>query len=140
MDDKPRILIDLNILMDILQARKPFFEQSLNLLTVVENGQVDAFIAAHNITTLFYLIKKDRSASEARAVITKIFQMIKILTLDQEILEKALQLDYRDFEDAVQMVSAAHNNIDCLITRNIKDFQPALIPVMQPVEFLSALP
>ena len=137
MAGKPSILIDLNIILDILQKREPFFEASAGLLAAVETGQVEGYVAAHSITTLFYLIQKGRSAADARAMITNLLQLIKILPVDQGTIEQALNLDYRDFEDAVQMICAIQNKMNILITRNIKDFQPALLPVMQPADFLS---
>jgi hypothetical protein len=54
-------------------------------------------------------------------------------------VEQSLTLDYRDFEDAVQMIAAVQCKADCLITRNGKVYQPALIPVMQPVDFIATL-
>ena len=140
MAGKPSILIDLNIILDVLQKREPFFEASAGLLAAVETGQVEGYVAAHSITTLFYLIQKGRSAADARAVITNLLQLIKILPVDQGTIEQALNLDYRDFEDAVQMICAIQNKMDILITRNIKDYQPTLLPVMQPADFLSTLP
>jgi len=139
MANKPSVLIDLNILMDVLQKREPFHEISAALLASVETGKVKGYVAAHSITTLFYLIKKDRSAAEARAAITNLLQFIKIAPVDQSTIEQALNLDYGDYEDAVQMISAVQCKADCLITRNIKDYQPALLPVLQPVEFLATL-
>lgn len=139
MGNKPSILIDLNILLDVLQRREPFYETSAGLLAAVETGQVEGYIAAHSITTLFYLIQKGHSASDARAMITNLLQFIKILPADQSTIEQALNLDYRDFEDAVQMISAVKNKMDYLVTRNTKDYQPALLPVVQPVDFLSML-
>jgi len=139
MANKPCVLIDINILLDVLQKREPFYEISAALLAVVEIGRVKGYIAAHSLTTLFYLIKKDRSASEARATITNVLQFIKIAPVDQSTIEQALNLDYRDFEDSVQMISAVQCKADCLITRNVKDYQPALLSVLQPVEFLATL-
>ena len=139
MASNPSILIDLNVVLDVLQKREPFFETSAALLAMVEIGQVQGYLAAHSITTLFYLIQKGRSAAEARATITNLLQFLKILPVDQSTIEQALNLDYRDFEDAVQMISALQGKVDCLVTRNIKDYQPALLPVMQPVDFLSTL-
>jgi len=139
MGNKPSILIDLNILLDVLQRREPFYETSAGLLAAVETGQVEGYIAAHSITTLFYLIQKGHSASDARAMITNLLQFIKILPADQSTIEQALNLDYRDFEDAVQMISAVKNKMDYLVTRNTKVYQPALLPVILPVYFLSML-
>lgn len=139
MASKPAVLIDLNILLDVLQKREPFFEASAGLLAVVETGQIDGYVAAHSITTLFYLIQKGNSASDARATITNLLQFIKIIAVDQSTIEQALNLNFRDFEDAVQMISAVQNKMDCIVTRNVKDYQPALLPVMQPVDFLGTL-
>ncbi|OGN97529.1 MAG: hypothetical protein A2Z71_10465 [Chloroflexi bacterium RBG_13_50_21] len=66
-------------------------------------------------------------------------QIIKIAPIDQGNLEQALNLDYPDFIDAMQMMVAVQCKLDCLITRNVKDYQPALLPVMTPVEFLQGL-
>ena len=138
MVNKPTVLIDLNILLDVLQKREPFYAASAALLAAVETGQIEGYVAAHSITTLFYLIQKGRSPAEARAAITNILQFTKIAAGDQSTIEQALNLDFRDFEDAVQMISAVQSKADCLITRNIKDYQPALLPVMQPVDFLAS--
>jgi predicted nucleic acid-binding protein len=139
MDSNPSILIDLNIILDVFQKRDPFFETSAGLLAAVESGRVQGYVAAHNITTLFYLVQKSRSAADARAIITNLLQFLKVLPIDQSTIEQALNLDYRDFEDAVQMISAVQSKLDCLVTRNIKDYQPPLLPVMQPADFLSTL-
>jgi hypothetical protein len=85
------------------------------------------------------LVQKSRSAADARAIITNLLQFLKVLPIDQSTIEQALNLDYRDFEDAVQMISAVQSKLDCLVTRNIKDYQPPLLPVMQPADFLSTL-
>ena len=139
MANKPVVLIDINILLDVLQKREPFYETSAHLLAMVEIGQVKGYVASHSITTLFYLIRKDRSSAEARATITNLLQFIKIASVDQSTIEQALNLDYRDFEDSVQMISAVQCKADCLITRNNKDYQPALLSVLQPVDFLATL-
>ena len=59
--------------------------------------------------------------------------------MDQSTIEQALNLDFRDFEDAVQMISAVQGKMDCLVTHNVKDYRTALLPVMQPVDFLGTL-
>jgi len=139
MANKTSILIDLNILLDVLQKREPFFENSARLLAAVETGLVQGYVAAHSITTLFYLIQKGKSSADARAIITNLLQFIEIASVNQSTIEQALNLDFRDFEDAVQMISAVQCKADYLITRNIKDYKSALLPVVQPIDFLSTL-
>jgi predicted nucleic acid-binding protein len=139
MGSNPSVLIDLNIILDVIQKRDPFFETSAGLLAAVESGRVTGYVAAHSITTLFYLVQKGRSAADARAIITNLLQFLKVLPVDQSTIEQALNLDYRDFEDAVQMISAVQSKMDCLVTRNIKDYQPPLMAIMQPADFLITL-
>lgn len=139
MAAEPIVLIDLNIVLDVLQRREPFYEASARLLAAVETGLLEGFIAAHSITTLFYLIQKDKSSAEARVGITNLLQFLKIAPVNQSTIDQALNLDYDDFEDAVQMISALQCKAEYLITRNITDFQPPLLPVLQPVDFLGTL-
>lgn len=139
MADSPIVLIDINILLDVLQMREPFYEASARLLALVEADQIKGYVAAHSITTLFYLIQKDKSSAQARANITSLLQFLEIAPVDQNTIEQALNLDYRDFEDAVQMISALQCKAEYLITRNVSDYQPALLPVIQPVDFLSTI-
>ncbi|MBN2117160.1 MAG: PIN domain-containing protein [Anaerolineales bacterium] len=139
MANRLRVVIDLNVILDVLQQREPFYEASAALLAAAETGRIDGYMAAHSVTTLFYLIQKGKSSAEARAAITNLLQFLKIAPVDQATIEQSLNLDYGDFEDAVQMMSAVQCRADYLITRNVKDYQPALLPVVQPVDLLGTL-
>lgn len=139
MAAKSVILLDLNIVLDVLQKREPFYESSVQVLAGAETGLISGYLAAHSVTTLFYLIQKDQSASAARAATTELLQFLKIAPLNQNTIDQALNLDYPDFEDAVQMISALQCKADFLITRYLTDYQPPLVPVLKPVDFLAAL-
>jgi predicted nucleic acid-binding protein len=134
-----RVLIDTNVVLDVLQVREPFFEASKRLLAAAETGGVQGMIAAHTVTTLFYLISKDKSSGQARTTITNLLQFLKVASVDQSTIEQALNLSYPDFEDAVQMLSAVQSKCDFLISRNVDDFKPGLLPVLSPVDFLATL-
>ncbi len=139
MANKPGVLIDLNVILDVLQKREPFYEASARLLSAAETGKIEGYIASHCLTTLFYLIQKDKGKAVARATITNILQIVKIAPVDQTTIEQALNLELPDFEDAVQMMAAVQCKLDFLVTRNLKDYQPALLPVLQPVDLLATI-
>ncbi len=139
MAQKIKALFDLNIILDVLQDREPFYETSAQLLAYAETGKMQGFIAPHSLTTLFYLIQKDQSSSHAKVTITNLLQILKIATVDQSTIEQALSLPYKDFEDAVQMMAAIQCKADYLVTRNVKDFQPAPLSVIQPSELLALI-
>jgi len=136
MAQKIKVLFDLNIILDVLQEREPFYETSAQLLAYAETGKIQGFIAPHSLTTLFYLIQKGKSAAHAKVTITNLLQILKVASIDQSTIEQALSLPYKDFEDAVQMMAAVQCKADYLVTRNVKDFQPAPLSVIQPSELL----
>jgi predicted nucleic acid-binding protein len=137
--DKLQVLFDLNIILDVLQERKDFYDFSARLLAYAETGLIQGWLAAHSVTTLFYLIAKDKSSEQARVTLTNLLQFLKIASVDQNTIEQALNLPYRDFEDAVQMMAALKIHADYLLTRNVRDYQPAPMKVVQPVELLAIL-
>ena len=139
MVQKIKVLFDLNIILDVLQEREPFYETAAQLLAYAETGKIQGFIAPHSLTTLFYLIQKDQSAAHAKVTITNLLQILKIVAVDQSTIEQALSLSYKDFEDAVQMMAAVQCKADYLVTRNVKDFQPAPLSAIQPSELLAII-
>ncbi|MDO8952852.1 MAG: hypothetical protein Q7U86_09520, partial [Draconibacterium sp.] len=59
--------------------------------------------------------------------------------LDEKIIEKGLNSEFSYYEDSLQYFSALRLDCDILITRNVKDFKGAQLPVMTPDEFLNSL-
>lgn len=139
VEAKTQVLFDLNILLDVLQERREFYDSSALLLAYAETGAIQGWLAAHSVTTLFYLIAKDTSSEQARVTLTSILQFLKIAPVEQNTVEQALNLPYKDFEDAVQMIAALQVHANYLVTRNVHDFHPAPLEVVQPVELLAIL-
>lgn len=139
MAAKTKAFFDLNIILDVLQNREPFYEASAQLLAYAETGKIQGFIAPHSLTTLFYLISKDQSAAEARATITNLLQFLSVAKIDQSTIEQAMGLAYHDFEDAVQMIAAVQCKADYFVSRNPKDFQPPMLTIIQPSELIVLL-
>jgi predicted nucleic acid-binding protein len=59
--------------------------------------------------------------------------------MNESIVEKALNSDFEDFEDALQYFCALDSKCDIIITRNQKDFKQALLPVMSAEEYIKSL-
>lgn len=137
--NKLQVLFDLNIIMDVLHERQDFYDFSARLLAYAETGVIQGWIAAHSVTTLFYLIARDKSPDQSRVTLTSLLQFLKIAPVDQNTIEQALNLPYRDFEDSVQMIAALQVHADYLLTRNVRDYQPSPLEVVQPVELLAVL-
>ena len=137
MAARPRVLIDLNIVLDVLQRRAPFYETSARVLACAETGRIEGWIAAHSVTTLFYLLAKHQSAERARVAIGELLSLVLVAAVDQAVIEQALTLPYAGFEDAVQMVAAVRAGAQHIVTRNMQDYREGPLPAIQPAELLA---
>lgn len=70
------------------------------------------------------LYKKAKSGADAKAARTNLLQLLSIASVDQSTIEQALNLEIKDLEDTVPMIVAVQCKVDCLVTRNPKDYQP----------------
>ena len=131
--------VTLNLVLDTLQKRQPFYVASAQVLACAETGLLEGLVAAHTMTTLFYLIVKDRSPEMARVALTDLLRFLSVATVDHTTVEQALNLPFSDFEDAVQMMAAVQAGAQYLVTRNVQDYRAGPLPVLQPAELLALL-
>lgn len=135
----PLVLIDLNVVLDVLQRREPFYSASAAVLSCAEDGHIRGLLAAHSFTTLFYLIGRSASPAHARAAVTGILDLLDVAPVAFETIDRALHLPYADFEDAVQMAAAMLAGADYLVTRDARSYRPQYVPVVTPSELLAML-
>jgi predicted nucleic acid-binding protein len=130
-------LVDLNVILDFLNHRN-FHEFAAEILNRCANEELDGYICAHEITTLAYFLMKDyRDSAKVNNILATILDIFTVVPVDKTVLYDALNSPITDYEDAVIEVSALRHGIDCIITRNIKDFKSARIPCFTPEQFLN---
>jgi predicted nucleic acid-binding protein len=134
-----RLLLDLNVVLDVLARRQPHYGDSAAVWARVETGQVEGLIAAHSLTTLFYLLSHHVSHIAATRALRDMLSVFSVAAVDGAVINRALDLDWTDFEDAVQMAAAAQAGVDYLVTRNPKDFKVEIVPVILPAEMTALL-
>ncbi|MDP2110335.1 MAG: PIN domain-containing protein [Thiobacillus sp.] len=132
-----RLFIDINVVLDVLAQREPWFDDSARLLAHIEQGSASGHIAAHTLTTLHDLLARHPGQQKTAAVLIDLTTLLRVEPVDNLVLQQALALGWRDFEDAVQAVTAAQCQADYLVTRNPRDFRQSLVPVVTPSEFLA---
>jgi len=133
------VLIDIDVILDVLTKREPFFAPAANLWIRVEKKRIRPYLASHTITTLFYLVRKAKGKKIAQKSIKDLMSIFEIAPVDRSTLLLALESDFTDFEDAVQYAAAKQVSADFIITRNIKDYKNSDIPVASPEIFLATL-
>ena len=129
-----KVLLDTNILLDIALKREPHFSNSSQIFTLIDNELIEAAITATTVTDLYYIARKEKDAKQAKEFILDLMKIVDILDVDKEIIADALVSNIKDFEDAVQAVSAEYNEIEAIITRNKKDFESCNLKILSPKE------
>jgi len=133
------IVIDINILLDFLFKRTGH-EKVLEIFIYCAAGSLNGFVCAHEITTLYYFLNKSmKDKNKIRTSISGIMSQFKVIELNEMILDKSLYSAIDDYEDAVIEVSASMNNIDYIITKNIKDFKKSKVKAITPDELIAIL-
>jgi len=135
-----RALIDTCIIIDALQNRDPFADDAKALFLAVANRHCSGFITAKSITDIYYLLHRyTHSDKDTRNILNTIFSLFDILDTTDIDCRNAVSSDITDYEDAIMAETALRSGMDCIITRNLKDYSSASIPVYLPADFIKSL-
>jgi len=134
-----KLLLDINVILDVVLGRKPWSREAARLLTAVESGQAEGYIAAHTVTTIHYYVAKHVGRRTAATVVADLLRTVQVVPIGGADFVQALVLGLEDFEDAVQTAAALQIGADYLITRNSRDFNNELIKIRTPGEVLALL-
>ena len=133
------ILFDTNVVLDLLLDREPFAADAASLFSKVEQSIISGYLCATTVTTIHYLIAKAIGTREAVRHIRALLSLFIIAPVNRVVLEQALTDAFTDFEDAVLHAAACHAGVQSIVTRNVRDFSRANLPVFSPIELINAL-
>jgi len=131
-----RILVNLNVLLDVLQSRRPYYADSARALSDAVRGRVAALIPGHSVTTLYYIIARQAGKSRADEAVDWMLNRFGVAVCNKDVLLRARALALADYEDAVVAAMAERELCDAILTRNVADFSGSPIPAITPAEFV----
>lgn len=127
-----RAVIDTCVIVDALQSREPFCKDAQSIFLLCANQQFEGFLTAKAITDIYYLTHRQTHSDKAtRDVLTKLCALFGLLDTTALDIRKAISAEISDFEDAVMVETAVRSGMDCIVTRNIKDYSKAQTGVLQ---------
>lgn len=130
------VFLDTNIILDFVQARGAASLAAKELFKLKESGEIELFASTLSMATTAYFIQK--SKIKPAPIIADLLELVNVIDLTGEVLNSAILSKFEDFEDALQYYSALKvRGIDCIITRNKKDYSWSRIPVFTTSEFLN---
>lgn len=131
-----KIFVDTNILLDLLFQRRGFFLDAKRLFNYSKSRNINIFISAISINTIYYLLQKKFTKEHSKHLLEYIYDITDILPFDENIIFLAHQSSFKDLEDGFQYFTAKEHHIPFLVTRNIKDFAVDDLSVLSPQQFL----
>jgi predicted nucleic acid-binding protein len=72
-----RLLLDLNVFLDVILDRPPDSDVAAALWAAIERGRGHGMVPAHGVTTIFYLLEKARGAALARDGVERLIRVFK---------------------------------------------------------------
>ncbi len=133
------LLIDANILLDVLMDRQPFVKDSSLIWKLCETEKAKGYVSALTFANMMYIMRKELSSEIIEEVFCKLKLIFEFADFSPAILEKAVEMKWKDFEDAVQSATAEQIHADYIITRNVRDFNQSKVVAFTPSELLARI-
>lgn len=134
-----RIFLDTNVILDLLGERVPFFDSIAKVATLADQKKLTLIVSPLSFTTVDYVLNKYETSESVLNKLRKFKIICQLCEVNDDIIDKALNSNFKNFEDAVQYFTAQQSNCSVIITRNGKDFKNSTIPIMTAEEYLSSI-
>jgi len=134
-----KVLIDLNIVLDMLTMRKDH-EAAVAVFDKCVKRKIKGYIGSHEITTLSYFLEREKYEIKKRnKIINMLLDNLSVLTAHEKILRDALHSEIGDYEDAVIDELAHNEEINFIITRDLKDFKKSKNSIYTAIEAIEII-
>ncbi len=135
-----KLFLDTNIVIDLLAKREPFYAEAAMLFTLADKQKIRLNVSALTFANTNYILLKEKKPEDAKQILRKLKLLVQVLSLDEKIVALSLNdNEFKDYEDSLQYFTALENGVDAIITRNLKDFQKAKLPVMTAAQYLKSI-
>ncbi len=131
-----KVFIDGDVILDLLLKREKYYKEAAELFTLVEQKKIEGYTSPLIIANIYYIIARLENKEIALEKTRLLRSLLRILSLDERIIDIALLSSYRDFEDSIQYNCASTHNIKTIITRNTKDYPEGDINILEPKDYI----
>jgi len=125
------IFLDTNIIIDIFAARAPHDIAAIELYRLAKDNKIKIYMSAESFTTIYYILRINKIAhNKCLMIFQDLLKTTTVMTTNELIISKAVNIGFDDFEDGVQFISANSNSkINFIVTRDKKGFKKSDIPI-----------
>ena len=135
-----KALIDTCVVIDVLQRRNPFFDDAYKVFMLCANKKFEGYLSAKSITDIYYLTHRSTHSNDvSKEALRKLFVLFDLMDTAATDVKHAIDSDVSDYEDAVMIETAKRSRVDCIVTRNSKDYSASSVPVFTPERFVKLI-
>lgn len=134
------VFVDTNVIIDFLANRKPFALEAAKLFDYAVKKKITVYVAAVSYNNIYYVLRHSLSHAATVKVLDELQQWTEVLDVTKSIIKKSVHSEFKDFEDAIQYYCAkSESKVDCIVTRNAKDFRASSLSILSPKEVLAVI-
>jgi len=135
-----RTFLDSDVLLDFFLDRQPFSDHSAAILDLCEKRQLFCTTTPLVLSNVHYILRQKSSQDKAMKCIHFLIDLLQITSMDRETVRAAVESGLKDFEDNLQYGAVVSDGtIQCIVTRNIRDYRKSKVAVHTPAGFLALL-
>lgn len=127
-----RVLLDINVVLDVLLERRSHVEASAAVWRMIETGRSEGLLSAHAFTTIYYLVRQEAGTGQAKRMTAALLKVFTVAPVNDSVLREALELPLTDFEDSVTCAAARLAGCDYIVTRDPKGFRGSPVQCLPP--------
>ncbi len=131
-----KVFIDTNVILDFLMKRTGFFEEAKTIMAIGYNQYCELYMSSLSFSNIAYIARQKLVGEALYNCFSSLRELVKVSSVCQNDVDLAIKLQAKDFEDALQYYSAKSVDVDCIVTRNVKDFSFSEIEILTPGEFI----
>ncbi len=132
-----KVFLDTDVILDFLLNREPYIDEITEIIEKSLMNETDLCVSSLTISNLHYIISRIENKKSANSKMRKIIKLLKVESVGQTTVIKAMESDFGDFEDGIQNFCAEEADHKILVTRNTKDYKKSKLAIMTPREFLA---
>ncbi len=134
-----KVLIDTDVLLDFFFDRLPFSDYAAQVLDLCEQKTIQGFSTPVIVSNVYYILRKTAKHDFVIDKLNQLLNIIDVAAMNRMVVLKALNSNFKDFEDALQYFSAVEQSgIQLILTRNVKDYKHSELAVLTPEAFLKS--
>lgn len=135
-----KVLIDSDVILDSLFDREPFADFATEIFSFCESGKIQGFLTPLIYSNVYYLLRKVATHEKVIDKLKQLLSITDVLSMNKEVVQNALNSQFKDFEDSLQNSSAELNGqIDIILTRNLKAYKKSNIAIFTPETYLKTI-